>query len=403
MKRSLLVLWCLVVVVGSIRAASASTSDWTAWIMTNVDDQPTSLAISSSGEVVAEIAPPIPHGYERGGMRAVSASGRYVAYSVYAGDIYQPSSVGVTVYDTETDDIIFTYQIIDEYFWDNGTAVFSEEETLFAFSYSLYSPDLTVLAGWRLLVFDLETGTIAHELAPDDDDDEATPSCLGCTPLVQRFVRGEVTFQLTNLQIEDFARPYVWDLSSDTFVHDPGYDYFYFDIFLPTDEVIYARYDARFAPADQSLLTDGPPDYFYTPNTLWVSGPSRRGEFPFYTRLGWFASRPTFIQNGERVLLGASLIGGQSSDYQLLVINRDGTSVDEYEPLNHDPWDAVFANTPDGFIHLDPESSTLWHVNTRQQPFQVTEVWSSGKWGTLSHIQYDIQPGQWSAWRQLAD
>jgi hypothetical protein len=81
--------------------------------------------------------------------------------------------------------------------------------------------------GWRLSIFDLKTGKAAYELVPLGDDDESTPTCLDCTPLVRRFVVHEVIFHLTNLQIEDFARPYLWNIFNNTFMPVPAYDYFF--------------------------------------------------------------------------------------------------------------------------------------------------------------------------------
>jgi hypothetical protein len=388
--------------VSSIVLSQNAGQDWTAWIASIIDERPVVLGISSDGLVVSQVSPPMPEDGGRTGIRGLSRSGHYLAYSVYDSETFQ--LLTIAVYDTENEQVVVSYPISDPNTWDNGSATFNEEETHFAFSYNLYDPEMgNSPDGWRLLVFDLDTAELTHELTPaaEDNESENRPTCRGCTPLIRRFASDEVIFHLTNREIEDFARPYLWDLRGNIFSPAPAYNYFWFDIFPPTNEVAYARYDERFLPADQHIVSEHGIEYFYAPNSLWVSTTPQDEGIPIYADSEFWTMKPIFIQNGERLLFEGYPREGEYSDYRFMVIERDGIQVGEYPPQGMYARDDRFVGTPDGFVQFQAETSTLWHVNTRQQPFETTEVWSAGIWGTLLHVQYDVQPGQWDDWQDI--
>lgn len=389
--------FCLIVLLIAA-PIHAQESEWTAWGTTTLNDEWVVIGVRSDGTTAAQIKPPLPEDYAHVNFLRISYTGDYLAYYVHeAGFPQEWTKSAVVVYDVanETFPVIFP---MPDYYWNSGTLVFDEAESHFSLSYNFADPVTNWPTGWAIHVFDLQTGEVAAELIVQDE--ETDPGSIERTPFVRRFVGDEITFHLTNTQNEDYARPLKWNIQTGTLDYDPAFAYFWFDYFQPTGEVVYGRFDERF-PVLEEGSGEGPPiNYFYAPNSLWIAESGSEGH-PFFTTPDWWTSRPTFIQNGERVLSGGYIRGGASGSV-IYIINRDGTVMGEYIPRDEQYLDDLtFAGTPDGFVQLNRHALTLLHVNTRGETPVAMSVRHFLQPFTLSHIQFDGSAEDRGTWADI--
>lgn len=330
-----------------------------------------------------------------GGMThpIVSYSGRYAAYLAGLAD---PKDWAFQVYDSLTEQVVVNMpsqdRIWEAPFFRADWQIFDAAETRVTFGYATYE-DAVGVARWQYFVFDLTSGEMLHSLRVDS---EATaPGCPTCTPFTHSFVDDTIIFSLIRLGMEDFPRPYVWDLGTGEVTP--------YSRFLPVDasfntatgETVFSRMDERFAA--ETVL-----------DTLYVDVLSSDGCFPFYKSAEWVMQDPIFVQGGERVAFKAFF--QNFSSLFVGVVEPDGDLVGFYPVADvANPNEFRYAATPDGFVYVEQTFDATGNPISRlvqvitQNPQVVVSNMDLGAGTVLAHVQAEMTPNSMTEWAVLAD
>lgn len=365
---------------------------WTAWLhygrhLTLID---------SNGDTLREIDLPLPEGYGlvkyQSQKAGISRNGEFIAYLVSGEDF----SVQLILFDLVHDVIVLTYTIPElgsTSLYNSNQQMFNESNTAFAFGYR------TIGNSWQLLIFDIVAKQVAFKLK--DTDPVAAILNLNQLPWntrIWQFENMEVSFTLGFLDSDkDYA--FVWNLVSNKI--QPGFRFAFrrLDFFPPTGEVLSIDYSSY------------PTSYYFQ---VYDPTLSARYPFAFVTNSNFPPVQIKFIQNGERILAGQS------------IMERDGTIVGDWKlPNNIALLD--FSNTSMGFVYtalvrnLEDGNPTilpaLYEVDTRDDKLDVGRVvWQISMKEFQSYFEPSEQPffdiawvhsdapvGPFKPWAQLAE
>jgi hypothetical protein len=384
-RRSLtwLLLLALVSFALPITLARAGGQRWSAWMFNDADGQLLLLTDVMAGSAQS-LTLPMQAGYDKYARNvAISHNWRYIAYALLN------SSTGAqqfVVYDREAGGVVRQFGVpqmacVDPDTFGLGFVAheyqFSEDNTAVAFGYCQQP------VGWEIRVIRLtDPDSAGSDLVLRADNPavkalvELDKAGRHIAPTVWRYRDGEVTFIAVPLGTEGLDRypNYTWNTSTNTVRITDAYLTMDTDIYVPTGESISDLVDDRFPSCGEPC---GP---YWTPNTLSVYDPATGTRFPFYTTSQYAMFRPTFIQGGERILVGLIVQGSMESGAppRWAVLERNGALVG-YLPDGISIESVI--GWQDGFLYMPPVvnpsgSPTLFVVNTRSGLNGGSAVWT---------------------------
>lgn len=379
------VTWFTVVTLFSNLMAQSSPS-WTVWL--------------TSGAVVKGIAR---DGYVASSYTVpadtlmsdlvISYSGRYAAYLTRPSD---QNEWAFQVYDSLTEQVVVNMAsqdaIWEAAFFHAGSQIYDAAETRVTFGYATYEEGVGV-PRWQYFVFDLASGETLYSLRVDSES--TAPGCPNCTPFTYQWVGDSIIFGLIRLGMEDYPRPYIWDLRTGEVTPHSRFLPLDASLNTSTGETVFSRMDERF-PAEDVW------------DTLYVDTPELDACFPFYASSEWVMQDPIFVQGGERIAFKASF--QYFSSLFVGVLERNGNLVGFY-PISDvsNPNDFGYAGTPDGFVYVEQgfdaggnPVSRLVQVLTQNPQVVVSNLNLEGG-TTLSHVQVDMSLNTGLEWAVLAD
>lgn len=338
---------CLLLLLSSgIRPGHAQDNPWTAWLY---NPNGTMTYVTDIGSVLQQVTLPILPGQTYPPQVAVARGGELVAYMTSNPElnadrlvIYHPTTGAVQT------DFVATDVLQHSIAHFSTPEIFNEADTALAFSLAERG------GGWRILILDVNSGTIGAELRSTDPavTDRLIPGDLGALPLIRRYHGAEVAFVMGRTDDPDaIDGSYIWQVEAGTVSENTQYPGFGNDIFTTTGEIIQPVFDPdlphtsdRFGGAQL--------------NALRVHIPETGRTFPFYTAPDITLSDPHFIQNGERVLVR---VRDASGSQVWRVLERSGDVVGDL-PLAA----ARVIGMTDGFLYLTSGNpAALMYVNTR--------------------------------------
>ncbi len=339
--------------------------EWTAWLR----GKGAVFLIDSHGNEIQKVEMPSDADHYVRDI-GISHDGKLIAYVLT--DTYSQSIMQLRVYDTETQSIRLQYDLTLEgpgQFWNDSflsSNNFSPDDSTFVigdFNGQAY--------GWRILVFNLESGTLERTLTADKTL-PFHPKIEGQIPIIFRFTGTMLTYGITSFgnfpsQPDKALRSsFDWDMTTDTLSENCAYTHIPYATFEPTGEAIVTGIEPDLDYIPDSDLT-GNGQY-----TLEFYDSSKQIWQVFYQNPDFLAEGVTFIQNGERIILwGKPQSEKNGSLRRLVIIERDGSVVDQLEVIGVPHVQA----TNNGFIYttyydVTPWSNQVVYVNTRREhPF----------------------------------
>lgn len=353
LRRWLFTTITLILTLG-IPAARAADTNWTAWLRFGAHI----IRVNAAGETLQTIDLPtsdaFPNFYsdDNGALVAISHNGRFAAYTLQSD-----TQTSVLIYDTQTDQIAVRYvhpaaaDITS--FLRPSSHLFNTDDTALAFTYALPNADGRT-TDWGIKVL---------PITPDSptESPEITISLTGNTggmivPMIWGFQDAEITYSYEIIMPDvGLTEANIWNTVTGDIAPSFVYNNLNAQTFDPTGEVIIPVNDLRLPRTDHYL------------NGFQVYDPIARNVYPFYAA-DVTAQQPTFVQNGERILLQDA--SGSMTHWRL--IERDGTVISEWDLL---PSIKIVSlhGTADGFVYTAAINCcdtlltlpALFQVNTR--------------------------------------
>ncbi|RMG81377.1 MAG: hypothetical protein D6712_16405, partial [Chloroflexi bacterium] len=359
------------ILLGIVVGASAGGAQWAAWVY-----EPSTgriQAINQAGVVTADSTLPtvIAHTlYSRD--VAVSESGRYFAYTVHN------PSMNVSqffVYDTATNTTPITYSpgriFSDSIGLGNPRQMFNNFESAVVYSYSYFEPS----NGWTIVVLDIATNTVLHELTSSDAAAIAAGIDPFLTPVIQRYQGAEISFSMANLGSEGapFYSNYIWNLVSGTVEESLAFPALFNSHYRPKGEFIMNLTDNSL-PNRTSTLPVGS----HT-NTLQVYETATGTRYAFFTSSNEDLSPPYFVGEGAFIL--ANFYNFDTSSNTWRILNREGAIIGDVAMRPNDF--RSIQSLPDGFVYTGEDASSgvtrigLFYVDVNRPPYIPQTIWTA--------------------------
>jgi hypothetical protein len=348
------------------------TDTWTAWLYGGGEV----ILINEQGDELQRITLPV---MEDQHILHVGAAhnGLLIAYISINESSYDAAQV--RVYDTQTNQLRVDYSLSfnTNSLWNGmllGSSNFNADDTLFAVGQNNGEE-----GGWSILVFDLATGEVIQILTADRVPRTILRSA-GIQPLIYRFADDTITFAAVSYwdypsgPESAFRWSINWHLPTDSFSENCLYTHLNHGTFDPTGEVIESAIHPYlgYVP-DSDIQGDGPFALeFYDTEAHWRQ--------VFYGTRDFLLYNPTFVQNGERIVVWGDPSPDGLGVNRLVLIERDGIVVDQADIVGS----PFIRGTNDGFVHItfydvSDWVSSLTYVNTRgETPFaHQSVIWES--------------------------
>lgn len=366
---------------------------WSAWLHDGTGDL---LRVRGDGvESVALRLPRPPEYPQYAGGIAVSRNGDLIAYHVSTATFEQSA---LLVYNVQNHQIIAQIDlgaVLPDTLTAFGAAqVFNETDTAFAAGYALAD------GGWQVLLIDLITGSIFHQLTHAD---LAPGRFADALPLVQH-VADDLVWVLLTPEAYRSGRPtsIIWDTRAGTVAETPAYPGASGDTFLTTGEAVTAFHDPRL-PSSFDFGIDRDNTIIPQANALFVY----RGGFatiaPFYSDATVSFDTVRFVENGARLLV-SGVTANATRVWQL--VGRDGALLGSPSGDWRPTTPAALRGLTTGFAYLRTAGADteLRVVDTRAGVDAGQRIWmGAGEW-TLLWAREDVPtaPSAYPAWAQAA-
>lgn len=212
----------------------AAQDGWMVWLYNPPDG--TMLKIGENGAVLDQLTLPLPQGFDRYPSRiAVGRNGTPFAYVVFNETTFQGALVVA-----ERDQVLASFNlpvtIADSTEFIADASIFNDDNSAVALGYSLEG------GGWALLVLDIPTKAVSATLRYDAPLVSAlgVPGGVGLTPVVRRFSRRTVSFNLVQSGTEGAASydSYDWNLDTGALTLNPVFPSLDSDTFAANGEMI---------------------------------------------------------------------------------------------------------------------------------------------------------------------
>jgi hypothetical protein len=329
--------WLLFIIIGLLAlpgALQAQDTPWSAWLYNPAGFM---TSVSSNGSV-RDIALPTVSGQSYPQQVAVSRAGDAVAYMTSNPQL---NAHRLVIYNLTTEavsgDFVVTDLFANSLAFNAAPEIFSENGTELALG-------LAPMDGnWRLLILNTRNSATMAELTPSAPaaTDASLPSGVGIVPVVRHLQAGIVAFDLqASAEAEETLGSYFWNPIANTVTSNDLYPGDSVALFGPTGDVVVTGYDGGLPALAPSVA-----------NTAYATSPTLSRRAPFYTDAAHALARPTFVQNGERVMLN-TLAGDGSSAWQ--VVERSGETVGAVAFSAIDLF-----GLHDGFLYLTPDDAHM--------------------------------------------
>ena len=340
MRRWLTLLMAVLVALLPV-ALQAQATSWSAWLY---NPNGVMTQVRSDGSVHDLMLPTVQgQGYPE--RVAVSRAGDLVAYVTSNPQLNAHRLVffGLSA-EAVTADAIVTDLFAHSLTFQASPNVFSESGAELALG-------LAPLDGlWKLVILNTRNGATLTELRADSQTavDAGLASGVGIVPVVRAYQGGEIAFDLQAVaEADETLGSYFWNpITNQIRVNDlyPGDGA---DLLTPTGEVVATGYESQFPALGPAVA-----------NAVYAYSPATGRRAPFYADTTRALARPTFVQNGERVLVNGLSADGATT---WSVVERSGALVDSVTFSATDLFGLA-----DGFIYLTPdEAAMLMLANTR--------------------------------------
>jgi hypothetical protein len=359
---------------------------WTAWLYDAEAGQV--IEVDPAGAMLQSWTPPLVENFDTPPQDIfVSPSGQYMVYSGRPG----PDALNaLVIYDVDSGELKHVGPLaMNPAVGINAPTLFStlfdETSTRVAAGYyvGFYGAEPMTNESWEIAIFDTATGEAGPVLhAPLEVRQMVEGEQLYSIPVIQQFVGDVVEFTVIAGGTENVAGKtpvFAWDIQANTVTPIDHYTSLAIDIWPPTGEIVFPARDEAFGPLEYCAGPGAPHVPF---NVVERFEPAEGQRSPVYQREGYAPLSATFIQNGERLLIGEC--GTVEEQRILTVIERDGSVIREIGML---PIGRSIRSVPDGFIYQGvvdgtlPGStgqvllSVLVHVRTDDNHFQQTLLW----------------------------
>lgn len=381
-----LVLLCLALFPAGPAPAHAGAQKWSAWIY-EVEKGRLNLLTDVMNSKPEQLALPLRTGFLRHSSNvAISADWRFISYVAAAPEAARYELV---IYDRNARNIHHVVplpaQTSNSLEFVGSELVYDETNSFLAFGASFEGP------AWDVRIVNLASRAVGPVLRHSDAlvTRLGIPANFGLTPIVRSFRGGVVIFTMVQTGTEGSPQydSFAWDTRANTVAPVISYPTLGGDTLVTTGETLSEVQDNRFANCGE------PCSPFFVPNVISAYNPAAGQRFPFYTSRDAALFRPTFIQNGERILLAAY---GKDSRTTWTVLERNGQRVGN---LRDGMNIGSVIGWQDGMLYIidgvNPTgASRLVVVNTRNGVNDGTVIWTGepGSYPRLIQTPGNMQP-----------
>jgi hypothetical protein len=353
----------------SLETSAKIFESWTAWL----HNFNTIIQVDQNGQVLQQITLNAADGYQ---IQSAGAShdGRIIAYVVVD---YATFSARFYLIDAQTGQVRLKHDLpTKDGFYGEYTVMGSENFSLDDTAFAL--PEYGESDTWRILIFDVQTGTITHTLSGETFNNSVRGMDAN-SAIIYRFDKETVTFVPVTtwnnpLSPENAFRWSIdWHTAADTFSENCAYTHANHDTIEPSGLVIESAIHAGLGYVPDADVTT-------TPYALEFYDPETKGRQVFYRSSEFLPHNPTFVQNGERIAFWGDPQAENSGLRRLVIIERDGSIIDQVDVLGT----PTIKGVPNGFLYttiydVSGGVSELTFVNTRgNNPFaDQTVIWES--------------------------
>lgn len=353
-KRTGMLLWLILLLwifPAAAQDEAVPSNTWTISLYEQTTGRVTQ--ISSSGAVVAEVALPMPEGFDTYNYDvAIAESGSYIAYIVSdVGDgsnPVQPSQL--VVYDTATQSMTAAYDLNAAVIRGginaaSSSLAFDRTGTRVVTGY--YVPVADVDNQWMMefVALDVATGEVVNTLTGDRLAGAGVSASAPYRARVIAFDGDHATLLLYPIfqQMSPENVVFNWNVATGEVTDVPAALRNATDHLPLTGEVLLLTYDVSIdTPAEGENQIEG---MMIPPNTVQLYNLATGDNGTIFAQdISLISAK--FVQNGERILLFADA-GARG-----ILIERDGTVLAEFPNL---PGDILTSGVTGGFIYVDPQ------------------------------------------------
>lgn len=354
------VITALIALLGVAATGAQQDTDWQAWLYAPDSGQLTRVAADGSQleqftlPLASDETPPGNVAFSPGGDRLayVATNESRTRYSFRVLDVNQ--STTIVDYQLPYDPAADGDKVVSHTLRYNADSTIFNKSDHVAFGYNIGSE-------WQVIVFNLTNGEQRQALSSADVPDELAN--VGSAAPVVTFHNGpiiHVALRPNGENVPSDLKSFKWDLrtsGAQRVQQTVTFRTLQTDVYRPTDEIILTTLDERLPNRADQLPLAGTHN-----NSLHVARPGTPGTFPTFADSKRTLTSPSFIQNGERVLLRGRNLDDGTTTWQ--VINRDGSTAGTM-PVGAAPLVNV-APLRDGFLFSGRVQDLQSHIESLQ-------------------------------------